>query len=85
MNETTNFMTITIKLSAEDIQAICEINKLIKNTDKENIDSMTLNLKQKHVVESTFSKIASSARRKAEKLEALSSEFKNSIEFGNID
>lgn len=83
MNET-SIMTITIKLSADEIQSICEIANAIKKSDKENEDRMTLGIEEKSVVCSVFSKIAISAKRKADKLEALSSEFKNSIEYGNI-
>lgn len=83
MNET-NIMTVTVKLSADDIQSICEIAKKIKQTNRENKDDVTLDLNEKDVVYTIFSKIAISAKRKADKLEAISSEFKTSIEYGNI-
>lgn len=84
MNEI-NYMTVTIKLSAEDVQAICEIAKSIKKTDKNNEDTILLGINEKSVIKSVFSKITSAAKRKADKLEALSSEFKNSIEFDSIN
>ena len=74
-------MLVTIKLKSYEFQTICEIINKADETDKENEDTLELNLNEKVFVSSIFKRLASSGKRKADKLEAIGAEVKNSIEF----
>lgn len=76
-------MVVTIKLKSYEFQTICEIINKADETDKENEDTLELNLNEKVFVSSVFKRLASSGKRKADKLEAIGAEVKNSIEFAN--
>lgn len=76
-------MLVTIKLKSYEFQTICEIINKADETDKENEDTLELNLNEKLFVSSIFKRLASSGKRKADKLEAIGAEVKNSIEFAN--
>jgi len=76
-------MLVTIKLKSYEFQTICEIINKADETDKENEDTLELNLNEKVFVSSIFKRLASSGKRKADKLEAIGAEVKNSIEFAN--
>lgn len=76
-------MVVTIKLKSYEFQTICEIINKADETDKENEDTLELNLNEKVFVSSIFKRLASSGKRKADKLEAIGAEVKNSIEFAN--
>lgn len=74
-------MTVTIKVEPYELQSICEIIKKVEETDKNNKDCIELSLNEKHFVSSIFKRLANSARRKADRLEALGSEVRNSLDF----
>lgn len=76
-------MVVTIKLKSYEFQTICEIINKADETDKENEDTLELNLNEKVFVSSVFKRLASSGKRKADKLESIGAEVKNSIEFAN--
>lgn len=76
-------MLVTIKLKSYEFQTICEIINKADETDKENEDTLELNLNEKVFVSSIFKRLALSGKRKADKLEAIGAEVKNSIEFAN--
>ena len=76
-------MVVTIKLKSYEFQTICEIINKADETDKENEDTLELNLNEKVFGSSIFKRLASSGKRKADKLEAIGAEVKNSIEFAN--
>lgn len=78
-----NEMTVTIKLKPYEFQSICEIINKSEETDRNNQDEMELNLNEKHFVSSVFKRLASSGRRKADKLEAIGTEVRNSMDFAN--
>lgn len=74
-------MTITIKIKPFEFQSICEIINQIEESDRKNNDYIELSLNDKHFVSSVFKRIVFSAKRKADRLEALGSEVRNSLDF----
>lgn len=78
-----NKMTVTIKVEPFEFQSICEIINKIEETDKNNEDKIELSLLEKHFVSSVFKRLASSGKRKADRLESLGSEVRNSLAFAN--
>lgn len=78
-----NKMTVTIKVEPFEFQSICEIINKIEETDKNNEDKIELSLFEKHFVSSVFKRLASSGKRKADRLESLGSEVRNSLAFAN--
>lgn len=78
-----NVMTITISLKPYEFQSICEIINRAAETDRKNEDCMELNLMEKEFISSVFKRIVSSGRRKADKLESICSEVRNSMDFAN--
>lgn len=74
-------MTVTIKVEPYELQSICEIIKKVEETDRNNKDCIELSLNEKQFVSSIFKRLANSARRKADRLEALGSEVRNSLDF----
>lgn len=69
-------MTVTVKLNSMEFQGICELLNRIETSNQNNEDDLELNLNDKMFVNKVFSKIKESGKRKASKLEAISSEFK---------
>ena len=78
-----NEMTVTISLKPYEFQDICEIINRATETDRKNEDTMELNLMEKKFVSSVFKRLVSSGRRKADRLESICSEVKNSMDFAN--
>ena len=78
-----NKMTVTIKVEPYEFQSICEIINKIKETNKKNKDTIELNLSEKVFVSSVFMRLAISGKRKADRLESLGSEVRNSFAFAN--
>ncbi|WP_149554565.1 hypothetical protein [Treponema pectinovorum] len=78
-----NEMTVTIKLKPYEFQSLCEIVNKSEKTDRRNEDTLELNLIEKHFVSSIFKRLASSGRRKADKLESIGNEVRNCIDFAN--
>lgn len=74
---------VTIKLKSYEFQKICEIINKADETDRENEDTLELNLNEKVFVSSIFKRLTSSGKRKADKLETIGMEVRNSIEFAN--
>lgn len=80
-----NKMTVTIKVSPFEFQSICEIINKIEETDKKNKDCIELSLCEKHFVSSIFKRLAGSGKRKADRLESLGAEVRNSFAFANAN
>lgn len=78
-----NKMTVTIKVEPYEFQSICEIINKIEETNKKNKDTIELSLSEKLFVSSVFKRLASSGKRKADRLESLGSEVRNSLAFAN--
>ena len=78
-----NKMTVTIKVEPYECQSICEIINKIEETNKKNKDTIELSLSEKLFVSSVFKRLASSGKRKADRLESLGSEVRNSLAFAN--
>ena len=76
-------MTVTIKVEPYEFQSICEIINKIEETNKKNKDTIELSLSEKLFVSSVFKRLASSGKRKADRLESLGSEVRNSLAFAN--
>ena len=76
-------MTVTIKVEPYEFQSICEIINKIEETNKKNKDTIELSLSEKMFVSSVFKRLASSGKRKADRLESLGSEVRNSLAFAN--
>lgn len=74
-------MSVTIKLTPCEFQSICEIIHKSEETNRNNQDEMKLNLNEKHFVSSVFKRLASSGRKKADRLEAIGAEVRNSMDF----
>lgn len=72
-------MTITIKLNSNDFQNICELNEILNDSNKKNEDDYTLNLQQKMFVSKILFKLKDAGKRKASRLEAIGTEFINSL------
>lgn len=78
-----NKMTVTIKVEPYEFQSICEIINKIEETNTKNKDTIELSLSEKLFVSSVFKRLASSGKRKADRLESLGSEVRNSLAFAN--
>lgn len=78
-----NKMTVTIKVEPYEFQSICEIINKIEETNKKNKDTIELSLSEKLFVSSVFKRLASSGKRKADRLESLGSDVRNSLAFAN--
>lgn len=76
------YMAITIKMEPYEMEYACHIIKKIKEADRNNEDSIELDLSEKQLVQSVFNKLIDSGTRKATRLEMIGNEFKNIIEFG---
>jgi len=72
-------MTVTIKVNSNDFQSICELLKKIDDSNKRNEDELVMNLSQKMFMSRILYRLKDSGKRKANKLEAISSEFINSL------
>ena len=84
MNNEYSEMTVTIKLKSYELQSVCQIINKIKESDNQNKDSYELSLSEKMAVLSIFRRLESSGRRKAERLENIGTEFRESMEFGKL-
>ena len=84
MNNEYSEMTVTIKLKSYELQSVCQIISKIKESDNQNKDSYELTLSEKMTVLSIFRRLENSGRRKAEKLESIGTEFRESMEFGKL-
>lgn len=84
MNNEYSEMTVTIKLKSYELQSVCQIINKIKDSDNQNKDSYELSLSEKMAVLSIFRRLEKSGRRKAEKLESIGTEFRESMEFGKL-
>lgn len=76
-----NELIVTIKVKTYEFQSICEIINNIEETDVKNKDTVELDLEEKHFVSSILKRLAASGRRKADKLEAIGTEVRNSMDF----
>ena len=84
MNNEYSEMTVTIKLKSYELQSVCQIINKIKESDNQNKDTYELSLSEKMAVLSIFRRLEKSGRRKAEKLESIGTEFRESMEFGKL-
>ncbi len=64
-------------------QSMCEFIKRAEETNKKNIDVLELSLPEKTFVSSVFKRLTSSGYRKANRLETIGTEVRNSIDFVN--
>lgn len=78
-----NEMTVTIKLKSYEFQSMCELIKRSEETNKKNIDGLELTLSEKAFVSSVFKRLTCSGYRKANRLETIGTEVRNSIDFVN--
>lgn len=76
-----NEMTVAIKLKSNEFQFLCETMNRIQKCNENNIDVLQLEIGEQIALYEVLKKIADSGRRKAEKLESIGSEFKNSMDF----
>ena len=80
-----NCMTVTVKLNADETQKLCEIVRKIKYNVQDNKDEISFGITENQFILDIFGRIATAAKRKADKLETLGSEFRTSLEYGNLN
>lgn len=76
-----NDMTVTIKLKSVELQKLCEIYNEVK-AEKTGHDEVVLKSDDKEFIAQLLNRFIRSGKQKAEKLEAIGTEFRNSINFG---
>lgn len=74
-------LTVTIKLKSFEFENLCRIINKAEEADKKKEDTIKLELGEKEFVTSICKRLVFSGKRKAEKLESIGNEIRNSIEY----
>ena len=83
--ENINELSVTIKLKPHEFQNLCRIIKKTDCAKEKNIDGIELDLHEYIFIASLCKRLTSSGKRKAEKLEALGTEIRNSMEAAEFE